>query len=284
MRPSGLRGAQVYAAVVLTGTTMVALAMHALHISVGERRAQGFILAAMWMPALARFVATRTVDRGWQSPLPLRRWGRPGLAVVIVPLVTVTVIYVGAYGLATLAGVPRSAPAWARGRVAANVLVNLPLLSIIGVVGALGEELGWRGYLQPRLDQLNVRYSLLWMIALETLFHLPLIVLAGYLGATNLGASIALFLALGVGLTPVWTWATYRWRTVWMAVFFHTFHNAVSQVLVPKALGEGNPLLLGESGVFPVVGYLIAGLIVFLILRRRALTWNEFARSAIGSG
>jgi membrane protease YdiL (CAAX protease family) len=269
---------------VLTGTTIVALAMHALHISVGERRAQGFILAVMWMPALARFVATRTVDRGWHSPLPLRRWGRPGLAVVIVPLITVTVIYVGAYGLATLAGVPRSAPAWARGRVAANVLVNLPLLSIIGVVGALGEELGWRGYLQPRLDQLNVRYSLLWMIALETLFHLPLIVLAGYLGATNLGASIALFLALGMGLTPVWTWATYRWRTVWMAAFFHTFHNAVSQVLVPKALGEGNPLLLGESGVFPVVGYLIAGLIVFLILRRRALTWNEFARSAIGSG
>ena len=179
MRPSGLRGAQVYAAVVLTGTTIVALAMHALHISVGERRAAGFILAAMWMPALARFVATRTVDRGWQSPLPWRRWGRPGLAIVIVPLVTVTVIYIGAYGLATLAGVPRSDPAWARGRVAANVLVNLPILSIIGGVGALGEELGWRGYLQPRLDQLNVRYSLLWMIALETLFHLPLIVLAG---------------------------------------------------------------------------------------------------------
>jgi hypothetical protein len=69
-----------------------------------------------------------------------------------------------------------------------------------------------------------------------------------------------------------------------MAVFFHTFHNAVSQVLVPKALGEGNPLLLGESGVFPVTGYLIAGLVVFLILRSRGQTWGMFARSVLGSG
>ena len=162
--------------------------------------------------------------------------------------------------------------------------MNLLILSIIGGVGALGEELGWRGYLQPRLDQLNVRHSLLWMIALETLFHLPLIVLAGYLRATDLGASIALFLTLGVGLTPVWTWATYRWRTVWMAVFFHTFHNAVSQVLVPKALGEGNPLLLGESGVFPVTGYLIAGLSFFSSCAVAGSTWGAFARSAIRSG
>jgi hypothetical protein len=55
-------------------------------------------------------------------------------------------------------------------------------------------------------------------------------------------------------------------------------------VLVPKALGEGNPLLLGESGVFPVTGYLIAGLVVFLILRSRGQTWGMFARSVVGSG
>jgi hypothetical protein len=108
-------------------------------------------------------------------------------------------------------------------------------------------------------------------------------VLAGYLGTTNLAASLGLFLALGLGLTPLWTWATYRWQSVWMAVFFHTFHNAVSQVIVPKALGAGDPLLLGESGVFPVIGYLVAGLIVFAMLRRRRRTWLLFARSTLES-
>jgi membrane protease YdiL (CAAX protease family) len=280
---SAFRGVRIYAVVVLAGTTVIAVLMRALHISVGEVRSQGFILAAMWMPAFARLVATRTADGGWQSPFPLRRWGRPAWVVVILPLVSVTAIYLGAYLLASLAGVARSSPAWSRGRLVANVLVNLPLLSAIGVAGALGEEIGWRGYLQPRLDELKVRYSLLWTIVVETLFHFPLILLAGYLGAKNLAATLALFFALGLGLTPLWTWATYQWRTIWMAALFHTFHNAVSQVIIPRALGEGDPILLGESGVFPVIVYLVAGLIVFAMLRRRGQTWQLFARTAIRS-
>jgi len=278
-----LRGVQTYVVVVLVGTTIIAVVMHAVHVSVGEVRSQGFILAAMWMPGFARLVATRTVDRGWHSPFPLRRWGHPAWIVVILPLASVTAIYLGAYLLAALAGVERFSPAWSRGRLVANILVNLLLLSAIGIVGALGEEIGWRGYLQPRLDELKVPYSLLWTIVAETLFHFPLILLAGYLGAKNLLVTLALFFMLGLGLTPLWTWATYQWGTIWMAVLFHTFHNAVSQVIIPKALGEGDPLVLGESGVFPVIAYLTAGLIVFVIVRRRGRTWQLFARTAIAT-
>jgi hypothetical protein len=63
------RGVQKYVVVVLVGTTIIALLMHALHVSVGEVRSQGFILAPMWMPGLARLVATRTADRG-TTPFP----------------------------------------------------------------------------------------------------------------------------------------------------------------------------------------------------------------------
>jgi membrane protease YdiL (CAAX protease family) len=281
--PDTFRGVQTYVVVVLVGTTAIAVLMRALHISVGEVPSQGVILAAMWMPGFARLVATRTVDRGWHSPFPLRHWGHPAWIVVMLPLASVTAIYLGAYLLSSFAGVERSSPAWSRGRLVANIVVNLPLLSAIGIVGALGEEIGWRGYLQPRLDELKVPYSLLWTIVVETLFHFPLILLAGYLRAKNLLATLALFFTLGLGLTPLWTWATYQWRSVWMAVLFHTFHNAISQVIVPKALGEGDPLVLGESGMFPVIAYLGAGLIVFVIIRRRGQTWQPFARTAIAT-
>ena len=54
----------------------------------------------------------------------------------------------------------------------------------------------------------------------------------------------------------------YRWRTM-TAVWFHAFHNAVSQVLVPKSLGIGDPRLLAESGALPVALYLaVAGVVV----------------------
>jgi membrane protease YdiL (CAAX protease family) len=105
--------------------------------------------------------------------------------VIVVPLTVVSAIYLAAYATAFLAGASVSAPTWPAGRVAVNLAVNLPILSLVGLAGALGEEIGWRGYLQPRLDQLNVHFSMLWVIALETLFHVPLIVLADYLGGQN---------------------------------------------------------------------------------------------------
>src|SRR5262249_36991714 len=81
-RSGGFAGPAIYSAVVVGGSTMIALAMHALHFSIEESRSVGFVLAAMWVPALARLVATRTVDRGWESPFPVRRWGTPPFTVI----------------------------------------------------------------------------------------------------------------------------------------------------------------------------------------------------------
>lgn len=278
----GRRGALVYAAVAIAGVTAVSTLMHAMQLSVGGGLGGTLIMAAMWIPALARLVAVRTVDREWRPPFPLRRWGRPRAAVIVVPLATVGAIYIGAYALASLADVPRGAPAWHGAAVALNVGVNLPLLAIIGLFGGLGEELGWRGYLQPRLDQLEVPGAVLWVIALETVFHVPLILLTGYLAGEPWALSIALFFGLKLGATPLWTWATYRWRTIWIAAWFHALHNAVSQVLVPKALGAGDPRVLGESGVLPIALYLVAAGAVLGIARARGRRWRDMAASARG--
>jgi membrane protease YdiL (CAAX protease family) len=279
----GRRGVLLYAGVVIAGSTIVSLLLHARNLSVGDSGAGVLVIAAMWIPALARLAVTRTVDRAWRSPFPLRRWGHPRSAVLLVPVAIVAAIYLGAYGISWLAGVPRQPPIWQGTAVAINVALNLPLLAAIGLVGSLGEEIGWRGYLQPRLDQIQMPYSLLWVVALETFFHLPLILLAGYVAHGTGAAAIALFFGLKLGATPVWTWATYRWRTIWIAVWFHAFHNAVSQVLVPKALGVGDPLILGESGVLPVALYLLTAAVVFGIARTRGEHWRDLARRALAS-
>ncbi len=278
---AGVLGTLVFGAVALSGVTAVAVSLHALDLSVGDPRAGALIMGAMWMPALARLAATRTVDREWSPPFPLRRWGRPGAAVVLVPLAIVATIYLGAYGIASLFGIPRERPLWQGAAILVNIAVNLPLLAVIDVVGGLGEEIGWRGYLQPRLDQLRVSGSLFWVVALESLFHLPLIVLAGYLGDRTWATSVALFAGLKLGATPVWTWATYRWRTIWIAAWFHAFHNAVAQVLVPKALGAGDPRILGESGVVPVACYLLAAAAILVVVRSRSERWRDFATNAL---
>jgi membrane protease YdiL (CAAX protease family) len=278
---SGRRGVLVYAAVAIVGVTAVSALLYAMNLSAGDRRAGALVMAAMWVPTLARLIASRTVDRDWGPPFPLRRWGRPRVAVVLVPLATVSAIYLVAYALAWSMGAATETPVWHGASVAINIAINLPLLAAIDVVGGLGEELGWRGYLQPRLDQLGVPKSLLLVIMLETFFHVPLILLAGYLKGEAWATSVALFFGLKLGATPVWTWMTYRWRTIWVAAWLHAFHNAVSQVLMPKALGAGDPRFLGESGILPVAVYLTAAGVVLATMRVRGRRWRDLAKFAL---
>ena len=93
---------------------------------------------------------------------------------MLIPLVVAVLVYGGAYLIAWLAGWVSLQPAWPSGDIALNLAVNIPLLVVIMGLGSIGEELGWRGYLQPRLDEAGIRYSVVWVGLMWFLFHLPI--------------------------------------------------------------------------------------------------------------
>ena len=57
---------------------------------------------AMWTPALGRFVALRTVDRGFTRTLPLRLAGVSRVYVILWPLAAPLFVYGVSYGVAWL--------------------------------------------------------------------------------------------------------------------------------------------------------------------------------------
>jgi membrane protease YdiL (CAAX protease family) len=266
----------------------LALLMSAMGASVDKGLGPVLVVLMMWTPFVGRIAASKTVDRNWMAPFPLNKWGRPRFQVILLPLVLVLAIYALAYVIGLLTGIAEWKPGGGKwdtvSRVFLNLGLNIPLLLPFFTLGALGEELGWRGYLQPRLDAARVKHSLAIVIALEVIWHVPVMLLGGYLLKDSLLVTLALFTALKSCSSPMWAWVVYRMGSVWPAVFFHALHNLTSQWLYPRLFvtDEGG-IMLGEFGVLPVVSYGVAAAIWVAKLHRQRLSWLQLAESSLGT-
>jgi membrane protease YdiL (CAAX protease family) len=242
---------------------------------------------AMWAPAFASFVARRSEQPRFTTGMPPGRWGITGAQVLLVPLVMPLAVYGASYAIAWNAGLAQWNPGngrWTTGsQIAMNLIVNLSILGVFGTFTAMGEEIGWRGYLQPRLDAAGLRTSIVVVWLFQVAYHAPLMAGAGYAEVGGLGTSLALFAAGDFPISFIMARESYRARSLWPAVFFHSFHNTISQWLFPRffSVAGGQPWLSGEAGVLPMTGYILLGAGMYLWMRWCGQTWETFAREAL---
>ncbi|WP_232666368.1 CPBP family intramembrane glutamic endopeptidase [Pseudonocardia sp. TRM90224] len=118
---------------------------------------------------------------------------------------------------------------------------GLPVAAVLAFLGALvvgmiiwlpmffGEELGWQGYLFPRLLPLGRWRALVLTSAVVALWHLPTLAMGGqYPGHTLLESAVYMLIGATL-LVPILCWLRIRTGSVWPPVFAHL---AVSHVNV----------------------------------------------------
>jgi hypothetical protein len=86
---------------------------------------------------------------------------------------------------------------------------------------------------------------------LQVAYHAPLMIGAEYAEAGSLASSIAILAVGDLPISFIMARESYRARSLWPAVFFHSFHNTISQWLFPRffAVDTEQPWLRGEAGV-----------------------------------
>lgn len=189
----------------------------------------GILLAGMVMTAAVHGAAgLRDLLRRTLDPrlVPVRWWP---VIVVFYPAVTcVTAV------IAALAGVSQPIDL---GLAAARLVDPFGLIAMVGfvlVVGPLPEEIGWRGFLQ---DRLQTRYAALaaslsigvaWWV-----WHLPLFALPGYFEAFGAETPTPLgFLANILPAAVLYAWVYLNTnRSVLAAILFHFMENFSSVFL-----------------------------------------------------
>lgn len=153
-------------------------------------------------------------------------------------------------------------PTIVNGLLLLGTVVILP-----GLVMGLGEEIGWRGFMVPRLAERHGfwgvvnRSAAIWLA-----FHLPGMFLLGYNGpGTPLWWSLLCFAALIYGGSILFTWLRLRSGSFWPAAIAHATHNSFIQIMFGLAMHpDGSTAwLVGEFGALTPV---CLGILVALLL------------------
>ena len=148
------------------------------------------------------------------------------------------------------------------GRFKTNAFRFVTLGLALNPAFALGEELGWRGFLVPKLaERLSFTGTAIVSGIIWASWHMPLIIFADYNGGTPTLYSIACFAVMVVGISVPLAWLRLRSGSLWPAALLHASHNLFIQGFFDVVTVDTGPTkyLLSEFGAVLALAAAITG-------------------------
>lgn len=249
-----------------------------------------WVMLLMWVPALAGVIA-KLIKRqspfkgiGW-NPLKSFKWM---LLALVIPLLVSAVYllllfllrqaeYEPGFIITEGSKVTITGVAMVFGGAPQNIFMligNFLLSFFIGnlfymLAFTLGEEYGWRGYLQPLfIDGFGVKKGLLLLGLVWGYWHLPGILMGhNFPEYPWLGGIILMPLAC-VGLSFAFGTSYLKTGVIWIPAMFHSAFNMVSDIH-NSAIVEGSKNALGADVIYISLWGLI-GWLCFRFIKRPA--------------
>lgn len=215
------------------------LAIWAKHVGAGGGL---YVFGNMWCPALAAFATLKVngrnlADLGWKWPATnyaLMSW--------YVPLIGAAIAYAIVW-LSGLGGFPNrdfiatlAARMGLRTTPAVSTVVYVLLAGSFGMVrslsSALGEEIGWRGFLVPELSK-TVSFTGTALISglVWSLWHYPILIFADYNAGTATWYALSCFTVMVVSISFVFAWLRLKSGSLWTGALLHASHNLYVQAI-----------------------------------------------------
>jgi membrane protease YdiL (CAAX protease family) len=257
--------AAMFTALVLFLAVAAALSINALGLATSE-----FGWAAVWSatPTLAAVIMLVVLTRdgwtrdGWRTlglhRLGLRLWGVAFFGTLLITVVASAVVW--ATPIASVV-----TPADGMINIVINYLINVVILA---VSFSLAEEIGFRGYLLPKLLPLGRRRALLVSGLVFATWHMPLIFLTSLLPVGNKLIAVPLFYGTVVAASFFYGYLRLYGRSLWPASIAHAVHNAAWGVLAAFTATTHpvlvNYYLLGDFGILICIG---AAILAFAVSR-----------------
>jgi membrane protease YdiL (CAAX protease family) len=247
------------------------------------------VIAIMWCPALAALVSCRVLGRKFRSLA--WRWphGRYIASAYFIPLAYAAIAY-GAVWAFRLGGWNselvtlvtqrfglRGMPAW--GVFTLWLLFTSTATMISRISTALGEEIGWRGFLVPELAK-QMSYTKLSLLSGITwaAWHSPLLLFADYNAGTNRWYAMGCFTVMLVSISFVFAWLRLKSASLWPATVLHASHNLFVQTVFDNLMRNTGKTLWYTTEFGAALAVVSAGFAVYFWRRR----WEVETHQGIG--
>jgi uncharacterized protein len=240
-----------------------------------------YVTGAMWSPGLAA-LATKRIFGEPISDLPWK-WGgaRYAWLAYLIPLAYAFPVYLIVW-LTPLGGflegdfVKRTAEqfGWSNLPASLTLILFVLITATLGLVGktsrALGEEIGWRGFLVPELAKV-VGFTGVGFISglMWAAYHFPALLFGDYNKGAPAWYSVICFTLMVVADSFIMAWLTLRSKSLWPAAIFHGSHNLFIQSIFTPLTRDTGPTkyIIDEFGI---------GLVITIGIGA-VLAWRAFA-------
>jgi membrane protease YdiL (CAAX protease family) len=226
-----------------------------------------YAVGIMWCSGLAAITTLKLNGRklselGW-------RWPQPKYAFVswAIPLsytaIAYTIIWCSGMGRVPNRDFMQQAVTVLSLRTSplTSTVIYILLTGSLGIIGsmshALGEEIGWRGFLVPELSRkMGFTNTALFSGAVWTLVHYPVLIWADYNSGTPIWYALICFSVMTMSLSFIFAWMRLKSGSLWTGAILHASHNLYIQaVFTPLTRDTGKTAwFIDEFGlVLPVV-------------------------------
>lgn len=265
--------------------TIFASVGYAVAFLMGDDNRTGGIFLVQFSPMVAAFVTRLVYQRnlrgfGWGWGKTRYQAAAYGLAFLL-PLISFSLVWIlgfgGFYDHAWITEAQTGIADMFGLNISSTWVIMLVLIAVNGTVGmlvafgAIGEELGWRGFLVPELyKHYDFTKTSLISGAIWAIYHWPLLIL---LLGPRLGVSplpmLVFSLIAGIGLSTIMAWLRLRSGSVWTAVIFHMALNIHNQGFFENLTIETSWLTNYISGEHGLMLAIVSSAAAYLFWRKR---------------
>lgn len=249
--------------------TVLSVIFNSLIIAGGGQMDQNipYIIGLMFSPAFAALLTNFIYNRnlrgfGW-------KWGltRYQILAYAVPLMYVLI----SYSLVLLFGLGKLNTEAAGKFGIVDILQSATLNVFVNCLIVLGEEIGWRGFLLPKLVKImrftkaSIIVGVIWIVC-----HIPILLFADYYtSSTPVWYGLICFSVAAMGANMAINWLRLKSGSLWTAVIFHAVHNQFIQDLDPLIIDTGLTQYFSSSE-FGVILALACAIVGWMFWHRRS--------------